>query len=136
MRKDGNSFCCFVMKYKDQFAVSAIYCPPPLSCLPPPIGRTGAIDGGIGAKKGERGLVSSHSPRVREGCHCMCGQGLSRPGEAAKPRCRGKADRLLCLPSASQREKSCGWASLPASGGKHRFIPFLPDLQKVGTDKL
>lgn len=78
------------------------------------------------------------TPRVyvKTSCQWVRGQWLSRPGEAAKPRCRGKADRLLYLPSASRGEKSWGWWFLPASGGKRRFILFLQVLRKVGIDKL
>lgn len=54
------------------------------------------------------------TPCMCESCLGMHRQGLSRLGKAANSKCLVKADRILCLPFASQREKSCAWGSLPA----------------------
>lgn len=88
----------------------------PLPSPPPSIHRTGDTDGGVGVTRGEWELASPHSPHGCEGCQWMHWQGLRRLGKAANSRCPIKADRILCLPFASQSEKSCTWGSLPVVG--------------------
>lgn len=83
----------------------------------------------------EWGLMSPRSPRVYEGCQCMHRQELSTLGEAANSRCHVKADRILCLPFANQRKKTCAWGSLTAVD-EAEVYPIPTILQKVGLGTL
>lgn len=69
MRKDGNSFCCSLVK---------------------------ATDGGVRTKRGEH-ASSTPCMHVKGVSECVCRD--QKPGHAAKPSHHGKADTLLHLPS-------------------------------------